>query len=250
MLAAIRFELIKARSTRATAWTLPLTVALTAGLAGLLGLAWRQSDMVEDATAMQFAGFYPLTMSQLCLVVFAVLLVGSEFSTGTIRTSLIAVPSRGRFYAAKLVAGGVILLLTSVVAVAAAQVAVRFGLGDYAPAVDDPDLWRAIAGACVYLPLLGLIAMGLTAALRSSIGALAILMPLLFLNSQGFGNVPKVKEVAQYLPDQVGQSLMRLLPPNTRFAPDYDTTGAVFILLAWVAVATVGGYLVTRRREV
>lgn len=250
MFAVVRSELVKARSTRATAWTLPLTLLLTGGLAALLGAAWGKSDLVEDETAMRFAGFYPLTLSQLCLVVFAVLLVGNEFSTGTIRTSLIAVPGRGRLYAGKMIAGGLILLVVSLLAVAASQAMTRLTLGDHALPMDDKKLWLAILGACLYLPMIGLFAMGIAATLRSSIGALAILVPLLFLNSQGFGNIPKVKEVAQYLPDQVGQSLMRMFPENDPiFSVDYDVTGAVFILLAWVAAALLGGYLVTRRRE-
>lgn len=249
MLAVVRSEWVKARSTRATAWTLSLTVVLTAALAGLLGLAWRSSDMVKDDTAMRFAGFYPLTLSQMVLVVFAVLAVGTEFSTGAIRATLIAVPGRIRWLSGKFITGGLILLAVSVVTIAVSQVAVRWMLGDYAPPLDDRDLWLAILGACAYLPLIGLFAMGLTAMLRSSIGALAILMPLLFLNSQGFGNIPYVKEVAQYLPDQAGQSLMRMIPDDGRFAHDYDAVGALFILLAWVAAALIGGYLVTRRRE-
>ncbi|ADD41435.1 ABC transporter permease [Stackebrandtia nassauensis] len=250
MLALIRSELVKARSTRATAWTLPLTIVLTGGLGALLGAAWRNSDLVKDDTAMRFAAFYPLTLSQMCLVVFAVLLVGNEFSTGTIRTSLIAVPGRVRFLTAKFIAGGLILTGVAVLAVAVSQVMTRLTLGDYAPPLDDKTLWLAILGACLYLPMIGLFAMGLTATLRSSIGALGILMPLLFLNSQGFGNIPKVKELAQYLPDQVGQSLMRMFPDNDPiFSVDYNVTGAAFILLAWVATALLGGYLVTRRRE-
>lgn len=250
MLAVIRSELVKARSTRATAWTLSLTIVLTAGLAALLGLAWRSSDMAKDDTAMRFAGFYPLTLSQMVLVVFAVLLVGTEFSTGTIRSSLVAVPGRARWFGGKFAAGALLLIAASVLSIAVSQVAMRATLGDYATPIDDRELWLAILGACGYLPLIGLFAMGLTAALRSSIGALAILMPLLFLNSQGFGNIPKVKEVAQYLPDQAGQSLMRMVPTDdARFAHDYDSLGALFILLAWTAAALIGGYLVTRRRE-
>lgn len=250
MIAVVRSEWVKTRSTRATAWTLSLTVILTTAMAALLGLAWRNSSMVGDDNAMRFAGFYPLTLGQMVLVVFAVLAVGTEFSTGSIRSTLVAVPDRVRWFTGKLAAVGLMLLAVTVVTIAASQVGVRWTLGDYAPPLDDEQLWLAILGACGYLPMIGLIAMGLTATLRSSIGALAILMPLLFLNSQGFGNIPYVKEVAQYLPDQTGQSLMRMIPADDpRFAHDYDTLGALFILLAWVAASLIGGYLVTRRRE-
>ncbi|MGH8876482.1 MAG: ABC transporter permease [Stackebrandtia sp.] len=249
MLAVIRSEWVKTRSTRATMWTVSLTLLLTTAMAGLLGFAWRSSDMAKDESAMRFAGFYPLTLGQMFLVVFAILLIGSEFSSGSIRSSLIAVPKRGRYFAGKFVSAGLVLLVVAVATVALSQVAVQLALGDYAVSIDDSELRLAVLGACAYLPLIGLFAMGLTALLRSSIGALAILMPLLFLNSQGFGNIPYVKEVAQYLPDNAGQSLMRMVPETGRFSHDYGPLGALFILLAWTAAAVIGGYLVTRRKE-
>ena len=48
-----------------------------------------------------FATFHSLTIGQLALVVLAVFLVTGEYSTGTIRTSITAIPRRGLFYAAK-----------------------------------------------------------------------------------------------------------------------------------------------------
>jgi hypothetical protein len=171
--------------------------------------------------------------------------VSSEYTGGTIRTSLTAMPSRTRFYFAKIAAIGI-----SALAVSAVTVALTFGvaqavLGDKGVSWD----WQSTIGATLYLTLMCLLAAGITAVLRSAAITLAVLMPLLFLGSQGLGNLPGIKEVAQYLPDQAGWVIMHLTGPDPAFARDYGPWTGLGITALWAAAALAGGLMLLRRRD-
>src|SRR5690348_17032610 len=112
-------EWIKIRSVRSTTWSVVLTLVISIGLAYLVGFSFRanftslpQNQQVNFDPL--FPTFYSLTFGQLALVVLAVFVVTSEYSTGTIRTSVTAVPRRGLFYTAKVLTG---VLLAAAVAV-------------------------------------------------------------------------------------------------------------------------------------
>ncbi|GII28631.1 hypothetical protein [Planotetraspora mira] len=65
------------------------------------------------------------------------------------------------------------------------------------------------------------------------------------------GNIPKLRSVTQYLPDQVGMVIMHITGPQTepRWARDYGPWTGIGLLALWAAAALIGGYLVLRRRD-
>lgn len=248
-------EWTKLRSVRSTVVSLLLTFVTGVGLSYLIGRGFRSMlpsqppDRRADFDPL-FATFYSLTLAQLAAVVFGVLAVGGEYRTGTIRASLVAVPRRGVFYAGKLVAAALFVAAVSLATVLATFLTARAALGPYRPPLDG-EAARAAVGAFLYLVLIVLFAMGLTAMLRSGTVTLAILAPLLFLGSQGLGNVPSVRAVAQYLPDQAGTLIMHIVgpPEDPMFARGYGPWTGVAILALWTAAAVLGGYLTIRARD-
>ena len=93
--------------------------------------------------------------------------------------------------------------------------------------------------------------MGVTAILRSQARALGMMMPLLFLDSQGLGNVSGLKTVIDYLPDQAGAVIMHLSgPAGGRFSRPYGPWTGMAIMLAWAVAALACGYLVLARTDV
>ena len=102
---AIRSEWTKLRSVRSTFWTLLAATVLTIGLGALIsnGFAGNYSSSSPsdqatfDPTNISLTG---LILGQLAIGVLGVLTVTSEYSTGMIRTSLAAVPRRGRLLVA------------------------------------------------------------------------------------------------------------------------------------------------------
>jgi ABC-2 type transport system permease protein len=242
MLAA---ELTKLRTVRSTFWTLLLTLAISAGLAYLIGRGFRDVD--DRELDRLFPTYYGLTLGQLALVVFGVTAVASEYSSGNIRSSLAAMPQRGRFAAAKFAAIAGVALPASAATVAATYFVAQAGLGA------NHAEWetRAFVGAILYLVLICLFASGVALMLRSATFSMAILMPLLFLGSQGLGNIPKVKTVTQYLPDQTGMVIMHLTGPasDPMFGRDYGPWTGLGITALWTAAALLGGFLVLRGRD-
>jgi ABC-type transport system involved in multi-copper enzyme maturation permease subunit len=249
-------DLIKLRSLRSTVVTLLLTLVVCVGLALLLGLSGRAGMSDRAATEREwfdpvFYSFYSVLLGQFPLVVFGVLAIGGEYSSGTIRASLLAMPRRERFYASKALATGLVAAGTALVAVPVTYLVARAGLGEYGVGLDDPDMRAGLIGAFLYLPLMSLFAFGVATMVRSSAIALGVLMPLLFLGSQGIGNAPKVGRVLQFLPDQAGAVILHIAgrPVDADFNRAFGPWTGVAILALWTALSLLGGYLVLRRRD-
>ena len=102
-----------------------------------------------------------------------------------------------------------------------------------------------------YVTLICALSAGLATALRSQAMTLAILLPLLLLDSQGLGNVPVLRSVVDYLPDQAGAVIMHLSgPAGARFGRPYGPWAGLGIMAGWAAVAVGAGYLVLLRTDV
>jgi ABC-type transport system involved in multi-copper enzyme maturation permease subunit len=252
----ITAELTKIRTLRSTAWALVLTLLICVCLGYAASLSLRASfprlppQQRRDFDPL-FATFYSISLGQLALVVFGVTAVGSEYTSGTIAMSLTAVPRRGLFYAAKVAAGLLVAAVTALVSVTATFFAAQQALGPHRVTPWTPGTLQAAGGACLYLILICGLAMGLTAIARSPALALGIMMPLLFLDSQGLGNVPGLQKAIDYLPDQAGAVIVHLSgPPGGRFSRPYGPWTGMAIMLAWVVAALGCGYLVLAHNDV
>ncbi|MEU6858738.1 ABC transporter permease [Glycomyces sp. NPDC046736] len=240
-------EWVKLRSVRSTAVTLGAFAALALGLGWLIGGSLEQSFYANMTVASTFMG---LLVAQLLLVTFAVSAVGSEFSTGTIRASLAAVPSRGRFFAAKMTTVGAAVAAV-VLPVELAVFAVVQGIAsDKAVSWTARSTVEALLGGWISITLLCVFAAAVTVMTRSTVWTLAILLPVLFLSGQGLGNLEAIQPVVQYFPDQVGQVVMQLtVPGDPQFGRDYGAWTGVGLLGLWTATALAGGWWSMRRRD-
>ncbi|MGF0170133.1 ABC transporter permease [Streptomyces sp. Marseille-Q5077] len=249
----VRSEWTKIRSVASTMWTLSLAVVVTIALGMLIsGLSNSEFDNMSerdrlsfDPTFISFAG---MTLGQLALIVFGVLVVSNEYSTGMIRTSLAAVPRRGTFLASKIaVATGLAL----VVGLATSFVTFFLGqamLGDHRAEIGDPGVLRAVIGGGLYMTLIAMFSMGVAAMLRSPMLSLGILMPFFFLVSNILGNVSATEKIGQYLPDQAGSRIMQVVTPIDDDKP-YGPWGGLGIMLLWVIAALAGGYITLKKRD-
>jgi ABC-2 type transport system permease protein len=249
----VRSEWTKIRSVASTVWTLSLAVVVTVALGMLISaLSRHEFDTMGrgdrrsfDPTFISFAG---MTLGQLAMIVFGVLVVSNEYSTGMIRTSLAAVPQRGRFLFGKIaVATGLALA----VGLATGFLAFFLGqamLGPHRTQLGDPGVLRAVIGGGLYMTLIAVFSMGVAAMLRSPMLSLGILMPFFFLISNILGNVDATKKVGRYLPDQAGSRIMQVVPRAGDETP-YGPWGGLAIMALWVVAALAGGYLLLRKRD-
>jgi ABC-2 type transport system permease protein len=249
-------ELTKVRTVRSTRWSLLVAVLACVCLGYAVSLSLRVSFPRLPAQQRHdwdplYATFYSLTIGQLALVVFGVTVAGGEYSSGTILQSLTVVPRRGLFYAAKLGSAALTAAGAALVAVTGTFFAAQWALGPHGTSATEPGVPQAALGALCYLTLICALSAGLATALRSQAMALAVLLPLLLLDSQGLGNVPVLRLVIDYLPDQAGAVIMHLSgPAGTRFGRPYGPWAGMGIMAGWTAGAVGAGYLVLLRTDV
>ncbi len=249
--AVLQSEWTKIRSVRSTVWTLVLTFVVTLGLGALLSLltnnnfeSFRRNDTTPfDATGTAFAG---IRLGELAIIVFGVLAIGNEYSTGMIRVSLAAVPQRATLLAAKAAVLGALSLVVSVITAFITFFVGQALLGSHHTTLGSPHVLRAVFGAALYLTMLCLFAAGVTAMLHNQTLALGVLMPFFFLLSPILSAVPKVKTLAHYFPDYAGSRMLLVYEEANQ---PYGPWPGFLICLAWTAAALLGGALVLRKRD-
>jgi ABC-2 type transport system permease protein len=250
-------EWTKIRSVRSTVWTMilfvVLTVGLTAGLTELVVANWTgpragERDVRVLADPVAFILGTGIGLGQLTICVLGVLVITTEYSSGVIKASLLAVPKRIPMLAAK------VIVFTSLLVVAAETVAFgSFFVGSallhskVAVAIGDHDVTRAVVGAGLYLTVLGLFALAIGALLRHTAGAIAtvigIVLVLPILSSLLPGSWGT--HVDAYLPEQAGSLVYGARPRLGAVLSAWEGFG-VFCL--WTAVLLVAaGYLLRRR---
>ncbi|MFD8235828.1 ABC transporter permease [Streptomyces sp. NPDC059696] len=249
----VRSEWTKIRSVASTVWTLSLVVVVTVALGMLISaLSKNEFDSMKaqeraefDPTFISFAG---MSLGQLAMIVFGVLVVSNEYSTGMIRTSLAAVPRRGAFLFSKIAVATGLALLVGLVTSFAAFFLGQAMLGTHRAEIGDPGVLRAVFGGGLYMALIAMFSMGIAAMLRSPMLSLGILMPFFFLISNILGNVDATKKVGRFLPDQAGSKIMQVVTPIDDDTP-YGPWGGLGIMGLWVLAALVGGYVLLKKRD-
>ena len=194
----LRSEWTKLRSVRSTFWALTATVVLGVGLGAVISAAaahgYAKSSVSGklswDPTAVSLDG---IGIATLAIAVLGVLCVSSEYSSGMIRTSLIAVPKRGRVLAAKSLVFAVVTFVVGEVTSFTAFFAGQALISGHAPhaALGDPGVARAVVGAGLALTALAVLSVAAGALLRHPAAAIACMMAVLFV----------LPGIAQALPD-------------------------------------------------
>ena len=194
----LRSEWTKLRSVRSTFWALAVTVVVGVGLGAVISAATARgyarfsvsSKLSWDPTGVSLAG---VAVASLAIAVLGVLCISSEYSSGMIRTSLIAVPKRGRVLAAKsLVFASVAFVVGEITSFAAFFVGQALIAGHAPHAVlGDPGVARAVAGAGLFLTVLAVLSVAAGTLLRRSAAAITCMVAVLFV----------FPAIAQALPD-------------------------------------------------
>jgi ABC-type transport system involved in multi-copper enzyme maturation permease subunit len=252
----MRSEWTKLRTVRSTFWALGTLVAATLGFTTLL--TWLASTQWDTFTPVQKAAVVAdptgqilgsgFSFSQLAICVLGVLVMTGEYSTGTIRASLLAVPRRTPMLLAKALVFGLLVL---VVAEATALVSFLIGaaiLHSIAPvSLGDPGVLRAVIGVGLYAAVLGVFAVAVGALVRHTAGAIAGLI----------GFVLVLSPLALLLPGTVGAHIYAYLPTVAGQAIATTVQGPDDLLSAWqgfgvfvlwtVALLALADYLLKRR---
>jgi ABC-2 type transport system permease protein len=180
-------EWTKLRTVSGPVWLVVATVAATVavGAATAGGARCASAACGIDPAKVSLTGIY---LGQAVIAILGVLIIGNEYSTGMIRVSLVAMPRRLSLLSAKALLLTGTALIASVLAVAGSVI---FGLTmlpgrGFTAANGYPSLTagadvRAAVGTALYLTLIALISLGVTAAVRDSGAAIGVVLGLLFL---------------------------------------------------------------------
>lgn len=248
---AVRAEWTKLWSVNSTAICLLILFAVAVGLGVFLAGASLGSDdpmMVtarEDPIGTSLSG---IGTSQFVLVVLGVLIISSEYGTGSIRASLIATPRRLTFLAAKgLVLAGVALaagLVVSFTSFFAGQaILAREG---YGASLGDPHALRMVIGGGLFLMASAMFGFAMGALLRATASGIAAAVAGLLVVPQLAALLPgRVGELVQtYVTTNAGSSLIRTTQAAGELGP---WTGYLVFTLWWAVPLLIAAVLMQRR---
>jgi len=133
--------------------------------------------LAVDATVRMFT-----TIDLIFIVVLGGMFAAGEFSTGSIRPSLGAVPNRGLLVVAKIMVLALSVLILSILAVG---ISVVLGLivlptRGVEQSLESPAV-RMIVGLCLYSMLMGLFSFCIGFLGRSSVGAISVTLGILWI---------------------------------------------------------------------
>ncbi|EME61725.1 ABC transporter permease [Amycolatopsis decaplanina] len=253
MIDVIASETIKARSVRSTRTLLAFSAAavLVGGLMALISAgAW---DAATPDERSHFGGLGDgtsvLTVVQLCLMTFGILTATSEYSTGMIRTSLVAVPVRRKLLLAKVaVVAAISLIAGEVVAVATFFVS-RLVIGDrpIGSLTTVGTGLPVVLAEGLLMTVIALIALGLATMIKSTAGTLVTMAVLLFalpMAPQMLLPAPWNGRIAAVLPSELAGQLSGAAT-ETHLSP----LGALVAMAVWATAATYAGLAAIGRRD-
>ncbi len=245
---AVRSEWTKLWSLRSTAWTLLALVVLTVSISALISAAVVSTTQVKapsDPTVTSLSG---LDTGQLVSIVLGVLVISTEYTTASIRTTLTAVPRRLTLLGAKAAVLGVVALAAGTVASFAAFFGGQAILATQRLDVSlaEPRVLRAVVGGGLFLAGSAMFGFALGALLRGTASAITVavagLVVLPQLTRMFPGRVGAI--VHKSFTTNAGQQIARVVHSGDALGP---WTGYLVFTLWWVALLAVAAALMRRR---
>ncbi|NUS04545.1 MAG: ABC transporter permease subunit [Nonomuraea sp.] len=240
-------EWIKLAGLRSTMWALLATVAgmIAIGVVTMANTKAPGPDHVDtfDPVNNVLAG---TALGQVIVGVLGVLVITGEYSSGTIRATLAAIPDRPLLLAAKAgVLGGVTLAVGEAVTFVT-FLAGRPALTDAVPrpALGDPGVLRALLLSGVYLALVGLIGLGLGTIVRHTALAVGLLVGVLYVVPAVLAGLTGVT-VAKFFPTMIAANSLAVSKPVAGCLSPWAGFGMLCLYVAVVLGA--GGRLLARR---
>jgi ABC-2 type transport system permease protein len=243
MIAQIRAELLKLRTTRTTIALILAMIALILLFTLLDGLLTHPGGLASSQDQRQLLSVSSFTAVFAALA--GVLLVTGEYRYGTIRPTTLFNPARSHVLAAKAVAGALAGIAFGILGEAigwAAGYATLDGRG-ITVVLSSSDILLLTLGGLAGAALWGAIGVGLGAIIHNQVGAVVTLLAWgLVVDDLLFGLAPAV---GRFTPTRAADALMglrvdHLLSPGA---------GAI-TLIAWAAALMAAGITLSARQDI
>ena len=248
MIAQLRSELLKQRTTRTNALLLLWMVGLVVLVVLLHVLSFSVKDLSRADNQLKIVGL-GTSLGALFASLLGAMSITGEIRHGTIRPTFLASPRRGRVIVAKVAASALAGIAVGLIAEAltagveaagleARGIHVELGAGEYA---------QLLAGGALAAALFGAIGVGVGAIVRNQVAAVVgLCVWLLFLEPLLLGDLPAA---AKFAPGASAGAIAGAI--QTRIADDLVAPAiGVLLLAAYAALASTAGSIATTRRDV
>jgi hypothetical protein len=249
-------EWTKFESLRSTRWSLGvgflLTIAFPLIFAAVTATHW------SHMSASDRAGRHPLDIAlagvnvgQLAIAVLGVLMITGEYTTGMIRSTMMAVPKRLPMLWAKLGLYAVVsfaLMLPAVIISFFASQSILSGHHILQISFSSPGVARSVIGGALYVMLVGVFALAIGAIVRNTAGGIATFAGIFFVIPPLMNVLPTSwnNAISQYLPSEAGRQLFALQHAAHTLTP----LAGGLLLVGYCAVAIAIAAVLLVRRDV
>ncbi|RRR72201.1 ABC transporter permease [Streptomyces sp. RP5T] len=253
----LRAEWAKFWSLRSSWITLGVAVVLLIALGAIASATYSPDAVGQDGPPGPRSGeqnavslaLLGVTFASLAVGVLGVLSSAGEYTTGMIRSTLTAVPRRlPVLWSKAAVIGPIALVLTTIGALTA------FGLGTLgldgekiALSLGDDGVLRSLAGAGLYLALVAVAGVALGMLLRSSAGAIAVLVGVLLILPGLASLLPDslYDDINPYFPSNAGSAMYALHESSGALSPG----AGLAVFAGWVALTLAAAAWRLRRSD-
>ena len=257
ILHAISSEWIKICSLRSTWVTSFLTVAITVLFSAGATIGFGRIEGYEDMARYNIT--LGVTFGQVVVAVLAALVITGEYSSGQIRSSLAAVPHRGRLLWAKaLVTSVVAFLLGSLSIFLSWAISAPF-LGEHAGSLTDSHYLGFIWGSGLAYVGIALMTLGFGFLLRSTAGSITVVTVLLFVINLPLQFMAQkwdwARKVMGVLPNTVSAAASDPFQLSQQWGSADDLrlflqhSQAVLVFAAWAIIPVLVGWFFFAKRD-
>ena len=265
-LGVLRSEWLKMRSLRSQQVLFIITVVLILGLAMLLAPVFNEqlaqyeknvstsqivngqsvngSEIIDQMKSASYTiGVVGASLGGIILSSMATVFIASEYATGAMQTSQLAVPRRSLLYSAKALVVTVVAFVVGTLSGILAFFLGQMILTEKLRVSFDGEVLRITLLLGLYLVILAWMGFGFGALLRNSAGAIVLTVVLLFVVTivlSFFRSAEWASDVSKYLPVHLGENM--LVYDTDQFKdPGYGMRCILFTL--WGFVPLVLGWI-------
>ena len=233
-LGVLRSEWLKMRSLRSQQVLFIITVVLLLGLAMLLAPVFNEqlaqyekdvstsqivngqsvngSEIIDQMKSASYSiGVVGASLGGIILSSMATVFIASEYATGAMQTSQLAVPRRSLLYSAKALVVTVVAFVVGTLSGILAFFLGQMILTEKLRVSFDGEVLRITLLLGLYLVVLAWMGFGFGALLRNSAGAIVLTVVLLFVVTivlSFFRSAEWASDVSKYLPVHLGENML------------------------------------------
>ena len=247
-------EWIKFRTVRSTIYALGATIVLCVGIGALVAFARAshvgKGGFLPDPTRVSLQGF---GLAEISIGVIGVLIITSEYATGSIRSTLAATPRRLTVLVAK-----TIVLFVSTLVVGELCAFISFFVGQAilksqqvsSATLSDPGALRGVLLAGLSLALLAVFAMGIGTMLRHTAGSITVYVAILLVLFLILAALPSnwQQDIAKFLPEVLTASMRAASSTGSDFS-SFSASTSTIVLACYAVASFVGGAAMMLRRD-